>query len=101
MVFKLETDTDFFQWLRWQRVLQDWLTAVEADALLLDARSVRMLATMTIGKELLLQVVTLAGAAVYEGPRLSWRQLLWYITEVLHFTQHDLRRGLQVMKQGV
>ena len=71
---------------------------MEADALQLDARSVRMLATMTIEKELLLQVVTLAGAAVYEGPRLTWRQLLWYLTEVLHFTQHDLRRGLQVMK---
>ena len=73
---------------------------MDADALRLDARSVRMLATMTIEKELLLQVVTLAGAAVYECPRLLWRQLLWYLTEVLHFTQHDLRRELQVMKQG-
>ena len=71
---------------------------MEANALQLDARSVKILATMTIEKELLLQVVTLAGIAVYEGPRLLWRQLLWYITEVLHFTQHDLRRGLQVMK---
>ena len=75
-------------------MLQDWLAAVEAEALMLDARSTRMLATMTIEKDLLLQVVTLAGAATYEGPRLSWRQLLWYLTEVLHFTQHDLRRGL-------
>ena len=54
MVFKLEANADFFTWVQWQQVLQDWLAAVEAEALMLDARSTRMLATMTIEKDLLL-----------------------------------------------
>ena len=81
-------------------MLQDWLAAVEVDTFRLDARSTRVLATMTVDKDLLLSVVNMASATTYEGPHMSWGQLVHYLAEVLHVTQHDLRRGLLAMKQG-
>ena len=72
MIFRLEADSDFFQWKRWQRVIADWLAAVDADAYTLDARSTRVLATLTVDKDLLLSVVNLASATTYEGPHMSW-----------------------------
>ena len=53
-------------------MLQDWLAAVEVDAYRLDARSTRVLATMTIDKDLLVSVVNMASATTYKGPHMGW-----------------------------